>query len=169
MISDEQRKAILRGENGNTTNGKQELKRPNPPVPTTDRPPTDTPSTGFSAIQDQVNSAISGLKQAELSLAASAFERLNNQFEVDTDRISQAAELLLDPRVKVATAILKAANRINDRKEEALQIPFGGYHFELPQIPGVPDFGQFYSVSQQQERLLSVGSSGAAPNPSEQN
>lgn len=155
-----------------TTNGKApELKRPAHPAQEPQEQPKhfqqqdlgqDKPAPHpVEAMHQQVGSAIDGLKQAELSYAAQAFQRLSQQFEVDTDRISQTAEFLLDPRVKVATGILKAADRINTRKEQGLSLPFGGYSFQMPQIPGVPDFGQFYSHSGQSAQALPSSTSSS--------
>lgn len=122
------------------------------------------PQQPIAQIQTQVNAAIGGLKQAELAYAAQAFQRLGEQFEVDTDRISQTAEILLDPRVKVATGILKAADRINTRTEAGLELPFGGYSFEMPSIPGVPSFSQFYSQPRSEQPAL-PSSSGSTDSP----
>ncbi len=156
--------------NGNGS--KPELKRPNPPgqqpapqpehFKQQDLDGQTEPQQPIAQIHTQVNEAIGGLKQAELSYAAQAFERLGQQFEADTDRISQTAEILLDPRVKVATGILKAADRINTRTEAGLELPFGGYSFEMPSIPGVPSFSQFYQPPRLEQAALPSSSESSS-------
>ncbi len=155
--------------NGN--GGKPELKHPNPSVQQPAPQPEHFKQQDLGQheqpqpivqIHTQVNAAINGLKQAELAYAAQAFERLSQQFEADTDRISQTAEILLDPRAKVATGILKAADRINTRQEAGLELPFGGYSFEMPSIPSVPSFSQFYQLSRSEQVALPSSSNSDA-------
>lgn len=122
------------------------------------------PPQTATQIQESAASAVSGLKQAELSYAAQAFQRLGEQFEADTNQIAQTAEILLDPRVKLATGILKAADRINTRQDAGLPLPFGGYSCKVPTIPGVPSFSQFYSPGQSSQPLLSSTSESDTSN-----
>lgn len=162
----------LNYENLNGNGQTSELKRPIHPTQQPQQPEhfkqqdlgqQEQPQT-IAQIQQQAAAAIAGLKQADLAYAGQAFERLGEQFEADTDAIAKTAEVLLDPRVKLAAGFLKAANRVSSRQEAGLALPFGGYTFTPPKIPGVPSFGQFYSPGQQAQPLLSSTSENSTSN-----
>jgi hypothetical protein len=115
-------------------------------------------------LHNDAQSVIASLKQAELHGAAAAIARQSEQFEVDSEQISQVLEVLMDPQAKVHAAYVKAAARIGNRRPEALKLPFGGYGAVLPQLPALPSFSAYYSESGRSQHQLSATSNGSKSN-----
>ncbi len=118
-------------------------------------------------IQQQADLMIQGLHQAGLVNSASAVQRHVHRFQTQVAELEKTFSVLLDPDLPVALAELKAGQVINDRLGKRQPLPYTPIPKIEIAIPGIPDFGRFYSSADGLQQQAALPSSSNSSTPSD--
>lgn len=136
--------------------------------------PQQQPQSGQSGfdevgqIQQQADLMIQGLHQAGLANSAAAIQRHADRLQIQTGDLERTFTVLLDPDLPVALAELRAGRTISDRLGKRQPLPYTPLPKVEIELPGIPDFGRFYSAESSQPaqpQAALPSSSGSANSP----
>jgi hypothetical protein len=157
--------------NGSTNNHSSNGSSPSSNNGTQPQPMSQSGQSAFDEvgqIQQQADLMIAGLHQAGLANSAAAIQRHADRLQTQTADLERTFTVLLDPDLPVALAELRAGRTISDRLGKRQPLPYTPLPKVEIELPGIPDFGRFYSAESSQPAQPQVAlpsSSGSTDSP----